>query len=93
MKTIFTKISVIAIAVFTLTSCNNDDDINTIVIEEPTCSDGIMNGDETGVDCGGSCMPCEMATNPGRRADLYVTNNTDGNITKYSVSGDSIVTY
>lgn len=93
MKTIFTKISVIAISVFTLTSCNNDDDTNTIVIEEPTCSDGIMNGDETGVDCGGSCMPCEMATNPGRRADLYVTNNTDGNITKYSVSGDSIVTY
>ncbi len=25
---------------------------------EPTCSDGIQNGDETGVDCGGSCDPC-----------------------------------
>ncbi len=24
----------------------------------PTCSDGIQNGDETGVDCGGSCSPC-----------------------------------
>jgi hypothetical protein len=25
----------------------------------PTCSDGIQNGDETGVDCGGSsCQPC-----------------------------------
>lgn len=24
----------------------------------PTCSDGIQNGDETGVDCGGSCTPC-----------------------------------
>ncbi len=23
-----------------------------------TCSDGIQNGDETGVDCGGSCTPC-----------------------------------
>ena len=23
-----------------------------------TCSDGIQNGDETGVDCGGSCSPC-----------------------------------
>ncbi len=22
----------------------------------PTCSDGLMNGDETGVDCGGSCQ-------------------------------------
>jgi len=25
---------------------------------EGTCTDGIMNGDETGVDCGGSCPPC-----------------------------------
>ena len=24
----------------------------------PTCSDGIQNGDETGIDCGGSCAPC-----------------------------------
>lgn len=24
----------------------------------PNCSDGIQNGDETGVDCGGSCPPC-----------------------------------
>lgn len=24
----------------------------------PTCDDGIQNGDETGVDCGGSCAPC-----------------------------------
>ena len=28
-------------------------------ISNPTCVDGIMNGDETGVDCGGSnCAPC-----------------------------------
>ena len=25
----------------------------------PTCTDGIQNGDETGVDCGGSCSACE----------------------------------
>lgn len=24
----------------------------------PTCSDGIRNGSETGVDCGGSCLRC-----------------------------------
>jgi len=29
----------------------------------PTCSDGIQNGDETGVDCGGSsCSPCNTQT-------------------------------
>ncbi|MFT5800269.1 MAG: hypothetical protein ACI956_000069 [Nonlabens sp.] len=27
---------------------------------EPTCSDGIQNGDETGIDCGGSCAPCDV---------------------------------
>jgi len=27
----------------------------------PTCSDGVMNGDEAGVDCGGSCDPCLTA--------------------------------
>jgi Secretion system C-terminal sorting domain len=24
----------------------------------PTCTDGIQNGTETGVDCGGTCLPC-----------------------------------
>ncbi|MGE5181863.1 MAG: hypothetical protein ACM31C_07365 [Acidobacteriota bacterium] len=26
----------------------------------PTCSDGVKNGDETGVDCGGSCAACDV---------------------------------
>ena len=33
----------------------------TVVIgggSEPTCNDGVQNGDEEGVDCGGSCPPC-----------------------------------
>lgn len=29
---------------------------------EPTCSDGVQNGDEEGVDCGGSCAPCATPT-------------------------------
>ncbi|MCA9497470.1 MAG: S8 family serine peptidase, partial [Nanoarchaeota archaeon] len=28
------------------------------LVETPTCSDGIQNQDETGVDCGGSCSAC-----------------------------------
>ncbi len=35
-----------------------------IVVVEPTCTDGMMNGDETGVDCGGSCEPCETEPTP-----------------------------
>jgi hypothetical protein len=27
---------------------------------QPSCFDGIQNGDETGVDCGGSCAPCAV---------------------------------
>ncbi|NNC95779.1 MAG: DUF1566 domain-containing protein [Chitinophagales bacterium] len=28
--------------------------------ELSTCFDGIQNGDETAIDCGGSCMPCDF---------------------------------
>ena len=42
-------------------SCSDDDEAT---LQDPitmaTCDDGIMNGDETGVDCGGSCEPCEI---------------------------------
>ncbi|MCG7500577.1 GEVED domain-containing protein [Tenacibaculum sp. Mcav3-52] len=37
-----------------------------IIISEnslPTCNDGVQNGDETGVDCGGSCLPCDTTDN------------------------------
>lgn len=39
------------------TQCADDDD-NGNVIEVATCDDGIQNGDEQGIDCGGSCVPC-----------------------------------
>ncbi|MDX1908297.1 MAG: M43 family zinc metalloprotease [Bacteroidia bacterium] len=43
----------------------------------PTCTDGVQNGNETGVDCGGpDCAPCQVATcNPP-------TNVTASNITR-----------
>lgn len=30
------------------------------LVPKPSCSDGIKNGKETGVDCGGKCLPCEV---------------------------------
>lgn len=37
-------------------SCGKDDETNTI-----SCTDGIQNGDETSIDCGGSqCAPCPI---------------------------------
>ncbi len=36
---------------------------NVTTLATPTCSDGIQNGDETGVDCGGSsCAPCSSGS-------------------------------
>lgn len=41
--------------------CSDDDD-NGNVLGEVTCDDGIQNGDETGIDCGGTaCEACEVA--------------------------------
>jgi len=41
-------------------SCSKDDS-NTPDPQAATCDDGIQNGDETGVDCGGSaCEPCAV---------------------------------
>ncbi|WP_255572887.1 reprolysin-like metallopeptidase [Hanstruepera marina] len=35
--------------------------VNVTTLAAPTCNDGIQNGDETGVDCGGSfCAPCQV---------------------------------
>ena len=37
-----------------MASCSDDDDGMVDATPDATCDDGIMNGDETGVDCGGS---------------------------------------
>ncbi len=50
---------VAAMALVFLSACSSDD--NDPVTVEASCSDGIQNGDETGVDCGGSCTPCAAA--------------------------------
>ncbi|MFD2542836.1 immunoglobulin-like domain-containing protein [Lacinutrix gracilariae] len=46
----------------------------------PTCSDGIQNGDETGVDCGGtSCTPCQSGP---QYCDSASTNVNDEYISR-----------
>ena len=63
-------------------SCSSDDD----GIDITTCADGVMNGDETGVDCGGSCAPCETAienpTNYVFTRDGQNTVSFDGQTTR-----------
>lgn len=95
MKKNFTKsivnFGMLALCMTFVASC--DEEENLTAKNLATCTDGIMNGDETGIDCGGTCAPCEEGMELGRRAELYVTNNANGDITKYSVTGDSMVTY
>ena len=41
-----------------ITSCNSKDD-SVPFISVATCTDGIQNGDETSIDCGGICGSCQ----------------------------------
>ncbi|MFS4454704.1 beta strand repeat-containing protein [Maribacter sp. 2304DJ31-5] len=84
-KTVFSLMLGLATMAFVV-SCSDDDEIPT---NDPTCTDGIQNGDETGVDCGGSCTPCTTMS-----VDLSgdVSENTilDATI-EYTLSGAYIV--
>ena len=35
----------------------------------PSCDDGVRNGDESGVDCGGACAPCALGESCGEATD------------------------
>lgn len=52
-------ISFIVLTTLLFVQCSEDDNDN-VIEPDPTCEDGIQNGDETGIDCGGSCPPCEV---------------------------------
>ncbi len=59
------------------------------VVTQPTCNDGIQNGNETGVDCGGSCTPCQTGTqycaSQGNSVnDEYISNVKLGSINNNS---------
>jgi hypothetical protein len=41
----------------------------TFVCDQTSCTDGIRDGSETGVDCGGSCGPCAVGQSCGGPAD------------------------
>ncbi len=59
---------------------------------QPSCSDGIQNGTETGVDCGGNCSPCQpvsgcltYCTSRGNStADEFIQSVTLGGYTNSS---------
>jgi hypothetical protein len=56
------------------------------------CDDGLMNDDETGVDCAGSCAPCLCAGDFGE-PDLVTGVGTAGNYYSPSLSLDNQTLY
>ncbi len=59
MKNKLNLLFILLIASLLLVQCKDDDD-NGNALEPETCTDGIQNGDEEGIDCGGSvCPPCD----------------------------------
>jgi len=74
MKTIKIILSVFILSLMTqvFTSCGSDNG------NKATCFDGIQNGDETGVDCGGtSCEPCKGSFDKSGEIDseTWTSNN------------------
>ncbi|MFD0796973.1 DUF4856 domain-containing protein [Maribacter chungangensis] len=90
-KSIF---AVMALSGLLFTSCDSDDDNNDPIVEAATCDDNVQNGDETGIDCGGSCAPCETAIeNPATYSFTRDGDNTvsfSGQTTRLEM-GDEII--
>lgn len=83
MRKLFSVFTLTAVIAMTITSCSKDEDFNNNNNTTnnnnnnttATCSDGIKNGDETGVDCGGSCPTCPPAAITKK---FYVQVKVDG---------------
>lgn len=71
-------------------ACSSDDD--TPDVAEETCSDGIMNNGETGVDCGGpNCSACEEETAEVTVTGEITEDTTWTNDTIYILAGKVVV--
>jgi len=55
MKNLSLLFSITVLSLLLYTGCKKEDSPEEVVA---TCLDGIMNGTETGIDCGGSCNSC-----------------------------------
>lgn len=87
-KTLFFIFYLFAAASLLLYSgCSKDEEDNTPV---PTCSDGIQNQGETGVDCGGPCTACPLSARDSAALD-YNTNYLGSAVSDPGWTGDESV--
>lgn len=54
----------------------------------PTCTDGIKNGTETGIDCGGSCPPCAALSNVAKGKQVFQSTQYSSYTGSNGVDGD-----
>ena len=87
MKSNISKIllGMLTISTLLVASCSKTDD-NPDPEPVATCSDGIQNGDETGIDCGGSCQACVAPENTVLTGSLTENRQLDPSLT-YSLAG------
>jgi hypothetical protein len=60
----------------------------------PTCDDNIKNGNETDIDCGGSCISCSDDSSCSVNQDcssLHCLNSKCGKFTKYPTQMDRLI--
>ena len=91
MKTrkILFNVTILFAAMALVVSCSSDDggpDPTPVA----TCSDGIMNGDETGVDCGGSCTACTPAVDNKLSGDITDDMTLNASV-EYELEGALVV--
>ncbi len=75
-------LSSFVIATLALTGCSKDDSPTPVAA---TCNDGVQNGDETGIDCGGSaCVPCTVQA----EKDGIIASQDDPDLDPLDLKGD-----
>ena len=61
--------------------------LSCLVCPVPTCTDGIQNGTETGIDCGGTCSPCPSIYTPVACSTTTYNVSVNGSVTFYDDGG------
>ena len=83
MKKINFKSLLLIAASIAVVSCTDDE-------PTATCSDGIQNGNETGIDCGGVCAPCEALVSNELNGTLSEALTLDATV-EYELSGSYVI--
>ncbi len=85
MRTIRNLFAVMAIA-SAVVACSSDDTPVIDPVAVATCTDGIKNGNETDVDCGGACKACPV--DPGPTKDGKIESQDDVDLDVNDLKGE-----